>query len=326
MQKVIVELIARAKEHFDGIGGLKSIYYVGCGGSWASQKCGFSLIESCNTRGLATGHVNSNEFVHSLPKTVNEHTLVIVTSMKATAESVEVLRVSKARGAYAVAITGGPVTLMAQTADGFVVYTHSENWTCAMHSQAISVRIAAEVLKQFEGWDKYERIIPVLDSLNDRYAAVKKAFTPRAIRFATEHREERLYHIFACGTMYGAGYGGAYCHLMEMQQLNAIPINSSEYFHGIFESTVPEQPSVIFMNLGSTRELDERALQFLKQFCAKLTVIDAKEFGLDDVDSEVVEYIAPLITSPLFRMYVERLSVERKHPMTLRRYMWQFDY
>lgn len=326
MQRAIIELIRGAKAAMDAKGGLKSVYFVGCGGSLASQQCGFMLVENCNASGLATGHVNSNEFVHAMPRTVNAHSIVIVTSMKATAESVEALRAAKARGAYTIAITGGPETLMARTADGFVVYTHSENWTCAQHSQAMSVRIGAEILRQFEGWEGYEAIVEALNSLNERYDRVKTAFTPMAIRFALDHRQETLYHIFSCGTMYGAGYGAAYCHLMEMQQLNAIPVNSSEYFHGFFESTTPELPSVIFMNLGSTRALDERALRFLKQFSAKLTVLDAADFGLEDVDPAIVEYIAPLITSPLFRMFVERLSIERRHPMTLRRYMWQFDY
>ena len=80
------------------------------------------------------------------------------------------------------------------------------------------------------------------------------------------------------------------------------------------------------MNLGSTRALDERALRFLQQFCDRLVVLDAADYGLEDIDEEIVEYVAPLITSPLFRMYVEKLSVERKHPMSTRRYMWKFDY
>lgn len=326
MQKEIVRLIEQCKDHADKNGGLRSVYFVACGGSWASQCCGFMLVENQNTLGLATGHVNSNEFVHAMPRTVNGQSIVVVTSMKATAESVEALRAARQAGAYTIAITGGADTLMAQTAHGFVVYTHSENWTCAQHSQAMSVRIGAEILHQFEGWAKYDATVEALDSLNERYEAVRTQNITRAIRFALDYKDDKLFHVFACGTMYGAGYGAAYCHLMEMQQLNAVPINSSEYFHGIFESTVPDLPSVVFMNLGSTRELDERALRFLKQFSSRLVILDAAQFGLDDVDVEVAQYIAPLIASPLFRMYVEKLSVERKHPMSLRRYMWQFDY
>lgn len=326
MQKEIARLIEQCRDHVDKNGGLRSVYFVACGGSWASQCCGFMLVENQNTLGLATGHVNSNEFVHAMPRTVNGQSIVVVTSMKATAESVEALRAARQAGAYTIAITGGADTLMAQTAHGFVVYTHSENWTCAQHSQAMSVRIGAEILHQFEGWAKYDATVEALDSLNERYEAVRTQNITRAIRFALDYKDDKLFHVFACGTMYGAGYGAAYCHLMEMQQLNAIPINSSEYFHGIFESTVPDLPSVVFMNLGSTRELDERALRFLKQFSSRLVILDAAQFGLDDVDVEVAQYIAPLIASPLFRMYVEKLSVERKHPMSLRRYMWQFDY
>lgn len=326
MQTQIIEMIQKAKVHVDQNGGLHSVYFVACGGSWASQCCGYMLVENKNTMELSTGHVNSNEFVHAMPRTVNGNSIVIVTSMKATAESVEALRAAKRAGAYTIAITGGSTTLMAQTADSFVVYTHSENWTCAQHSQAMSVRIGAEILHQFQNWEKYDQMIEALDSLNERYEKVLAAHQRPAIKFALDYKNEPLFHIFSCGTMYGAGYGAAYCHLMEMQQLNAIPVNSSEYFHGFFESTTPDLPSVIFMNLGSTRALDERALRFLRQFCDRLVVLDAADYGLEDIDGEIVEYIAPLITSPLFRMYVEKLSVERKHPMSTRRYMWKFDY
>ena len=149
MQTRIIEIIDAAKAYIDANGGLHSVYFVACGGSWSSQCCGYMLVENQNTLELSTGHLNSNEFVHAMPRTVNGHSIVIVTSMKATAESVEALRVAKAAGAYTIAITGGPDTLMARTADSFVVYTHSENWTCAMHSQAMSVRIGAEILHRF---------------------------------------------------------------------------------------------------------------------------------------------------------------------------------
>ena len=62
MQTQIVEIIQKAKAHVEQNGGLHSVYFVACGGSWASQCCGYMLVENQNTMELSTGHVNSTEY------------------------------------------------------------------------------------------------------------------------------------------------------------------------------------------------------------------------------------------------------------------------
>lgn len=327
LQEKIVTIIRDAKSALEQRGGLKAVYFVGCGGSWAASHTAFDFVAHENESMLAVGHLNSNEFVHAVPKTVGPNTLVVVTSMKATPESVEALRAAKMRGAYTVAVTGGPTTLMAQTADSFIVYTHSENFTCAFHSVAVNLRIGVELLAQYESYPYYEQMLAAIDSTDERLERLYKKYATKGIRFAVDHRDKKLFHVFSCGSMYGVGYSEAYCHFAEMQQLNAIPFNSAEFFHGPFEVTVPEQPSILFINLGRTRELDQRAERFLREFCDCLTILDAADFGLDDICPEIQEYVAPLLAGPLFRNnYVERLAEERQHPMTMRRYMWKFDY
>ena len=327
LQENIVSIIRDAKNALDQRGGLKAVYFVGCGGSWAASHTAFDFVSHENTSMLVVGHINSNEFVHAVPKSVGPNTLVIVTSMKATPESVEALRTAKEKGAYTIAVTGGPETLMAKTADRFVVYTHSEHYTCAFHSLAVNLRIGVELLDRYEGYGYNSQMLAAIDSTDERLAQLRKQYATKGIRFAVDHRDKKIFHVFSSGSMYGVGYSEAYCHFAEMQQLNAIPFNSAEFFHGPFEVTVPDQPSVLFINLGRTRDLDLRAKRFLKEFCDYLTILDAADFGLDDICAEIQEYVAPLLMGPTFRYaYVERLAEERQHPMTMRRYMWKFDY
>lgn len=327
LQENIVSIVRDAKNALDQRGGLKAVYFVGCGGSWAASYTAFDFVFHENTSMLVVGHINSNEFVHAVPKSVGPNTLVIVTSMKATPESVEALRTAKGKGAYTIAVTGGPETLMAKTADRFVVYTHSEHYTCAFHSVAVNLRIGVELLDQYEGYPYYSQMLAAIDSTDERLEQLCKQYATRGIRFAVDHRDKKIFHVFSSGSMYGVGYSEAYCHFAEMQQLNAIPFNSAEFFHGPFEVTVPDQPSILFINLGRTRDLDLRAERFLEKFCDYLTILDAADFGLDDICAEVQEYVAPLLMGPTFRYaYVERLAEERQHPMTMRRYMWKFDY
>ena len=81
------------------------------------------------------------------------------------------------------------------------------------------------------------------------------------------------------------------------------------------------------MNDGRTRAIDSRALEFLNQFYAKTTVIDAKDFGLGSaIASEVVDYFNPMLISGVIRAYAEQLAIARNHPLTKRRYMWKLEY
>jgi fructoselysine 6-phosphate deglycase len=326
MQEKIAAVVGRVSERLNAQHGLKSVYYVGCGGSWASSHIAYYFTRGENTSALNVGHMNSNEFLYATPNSVDGSAIVIVTSLKATPESLEALKTAKRRGAYTIAVTGADDTLTAQAADDYIVYAHSEHWACSTHSVAAALRLGGEILRQFNGYESYGRLIAAIDSVDERFAELCEKNIGRGIRFALDFKDDELFHVYSSGTMYGVGYGESFCHLAEMQHRNAIPINSGEYFHGPFENTLPKQASVLFMGVGRYRPVDERIKRFLQQFCDRLFIVDAAEFGLSDIDSDVVEYIAPLLAGPLFRSFVEQMADQRQHPMTTRRYMWKFNY
>ena len=96
MQEVI-DVMTKAKADLDKNGGLKQVIFVACGGSFASSyPARFLLNQESSIR--VQGY-NSSEFVNATPKNVDKNTLVIGTSTKATAETVEALKVAKAKGA-----------------------------------------------------------------------------------------------------------------------------------------------------------------------------------------------------------------------------------
>ena len=68
LQENIVSIIRDAKNALDQRGGLKAVYFVGCGGSWAASHTAFDFVSHQNTSMLVVGHINSNEFVHAVPK------------------------------------------------------------------------------------------------------------------------------------------------------------------------------------------------------------------------------------------------------------------
>ena len=326
MQEIIVKRIEKAKEVFDRRGGLKAVYFVGCGGSWAASNVGKCLLARENRSGLAVEHLNSSEFVHATPGTVGENALVFVTSLNATEESVEALLLAKRRGAYAIAITGSAETRMAAAADDFCAYRHHENWTASFHNPAVALRFTAEILRQFEGFELYDALIASIDGADEIYREQEKLAAPLAIRFAFDNRDKEVFHVFGSGAMYGAAYTTANCYLIEMQQRDAVTMHSGEFFHGPFEAITPGSACILFMGAGATRPLDERVKRFLDRFSDCPTVIDGMEMVRGKVDERVADYIAPLIAMPVAKLYVAEMANQRLHPMSTRRYMWKFDY
>ena len=125
MQEVI-DVMTKAKADLDKNGGLKQVIFVACGGSFASSyPARFLLNQESSIR--VQGY-NSSEFVNATPKNVDKNTLVIGTSTKATAETVEALKVAKAKGAVTIGLSGYADSLTAQTADYYVTYYHADEW------------------------------------------------------------------------------------------------------------------------------------------------------------------------------------------------------
>ena len=73
--------------------------------------------------------------------------------------------------------------------------------------------------------------------------------------------------------------------------------------------------------------MDARALTFMQRFNSKVTVIDSKDYGLSGaVSSKVLGYFNPFIHTAVMRVYAEKIAEARKHPLTMRRYMWKIEY
>ena len=135
-----------------------------------------------------------------------------------------------------------------------------------------------------------------------------------------------MFYILGSGASFGHTYGFAICSLMEMQWLDAAPIHSGEYFHGPFEVTDKDKPYIVMESIGRTRPLDERAIKFLKKYAEKIEIVDAKELGLDLIDSNVAEYFNPILFYSVLCEYRAKLADIRNHSLEVRRYMGKVEY
>ncbi len=319
-QKIVKNIL----KHNDGK--IDSVYFAACGGSLVDMYVSYYFLQA-ESKKITTGWYTANEFVHVLPKRLGKNSIVFVCSHSgSTPESVEAAKAAQEKGAFTVGLTFNKKAELLQYSDEKIVYEWGNEQEVVNNPMAIMLDMTAQILDGIEGYSKLNDLsdgFKKIDTIVDNAIAQVQS---RTTQFAEKYQNESMFYILGSGPSFGHAYGFAICSLMEMQWLDASPIHSGEYFHGPFEVTDKNRPYIVIKSLGRTRELDERAIEFLKQYATKIEIVDAKELGLDMIDSEVAEYFSPILFYTILSEYRSKLANKRNHSLDVRRYMGKVPY
>ena len=321
--KNIVEEILKAKKE---AGGIREVYFVACGGSMGAFYPAKVFLETEGVK-LKTGWYNSNEFVHNIPKSFGENTVLILASHKGnTPETVKAAELGKERGATVIALTWIPESPITKFADYVVEYSFGEDKDIGEEKTMQGLLLAVEILKQTEGYENYDKFMDGVSKIDLIVKKACKLVRRRAEAFAEQYKNDSVIYTIGSGAGYGAAYMECICIFMEMQWIHSNAIHAGEYFHGPFEITDREMPLILQLSEGKTRAPDERALAFLEKYGKRIEVLDAKELGLSTIDSAVVDYFNHSLYNNVYVVYNQALAAKRQHPLTTRRYMWKVSY
>lgn len=306
---------------------IKSIYYVGCGASQAELYPAKYFLEA-NAKDLRIALYTANEFNYATPKGLNDEAIVVTCSLGGTTpETVVASRLAMEHGATVIAITNNASSPLAKTCHYLVVHDWEGNYSAKMDKMNKALLVAVEILNQYEGFKDYDIMASGCEKIYDIIDNAVSSVLPQAQIFAQNYKDEEVIYIMSSGATHMVAYSFSICLLMEMQWINSGSFHDGEFFHGPFEITDKDVPFILLMNDGRTRDMDSRALTFLKRFDAKTTVIDAKDYGLGSLlTGGIAEYFSPMVISAVLRVYAEQLAIIRNHPLTKRRYMWKLEY
>lgn len=326
---IIEEIISKKQE----AGGVKSLYFAGCGGSLGALIPAKTFMERESTT-IRSALISSNEFVHSTPKDFGENSILCVACHKGnTPETIAAAKLGQEKGAAVIVLTWLEQSEIIEYGDYIVHYEfdaspdHLEGGIdYAGEKTMCAVMVAAEVVNQLEGYAHYEDLKEGLELMSAVISDAREKVAARALAFAEEHKNDKIIYTMGSGAAYGAAYMESICIFMEMQWINSSSIHTGEFFHGPFEITDNNCPFVIQVNEGSTRALDERALTFLKTYAKRVEVLDAKELGLSVIKASVVDYFNHSLFNNVYPIYNHALANARKHPLSVRRYMWKVAY
>lgn len=314
-------LVAVAK--FEAV---QTVYLVACGGSLAQMHLPKYFVDR-EAKVIDAEVCNSAELIARDPKRLGASSVVILCSSSGnTPETVAAAKFAQGKGAHVIGLTTKPQSELAQVADSVVVYVSTPIVGSADSPAGIILRLVAGLVRDREGLAKYDALVAALEQVTPIANAVQEKHAPAVLEWASASKRESVIYTLSSGSNWGVAYGFSICILQEMQWVHSQAIHSGEYFHGPFEVTDFDTSFILLVGLGPARAMDLRVRAFAEKYSQRLLVLDAAEIDMPSVATEVAEYITPLVFQPLMRSYAVRLSEERGHPLTVRRYMWKMEY
>ncbi|RHW46290.1 phosphosugar isomerase [Bombilactobacillus bombi] len=305
---------------------INRVIFTGCGASMADLYPGYYFVAH-ESKKMLSAIMQANEFNYDTPKDVGENTIVITASLGGTTpESIAATKHARELGAHVVTLSHDESSPIVKEAEYQLIHGFEKDYANKTAKMTLALNLAVEIVNQFEGYEYYDEAQTAFNGLFDLINHEANMVTPAAEEFAEKYKDDKTIYVLGSGATAGAAYSTASFLFMEMQWITAPTIHSGEFFHGPFELALKDTPYLLFVNDGPTRHLDARALEFMQRFDAKITVIDAKDHNLASIASNnVIDYFNPMLITGVMRVYAEKLSEARKHPLTQRRYMWKLE-
>lgn len=195
----IKEIINKILEEKKEAGGIKQVFYVACGGSLGAFYPAKIFLET-EAVGIKTGWYNSNEFIHNLPKSMGENSVLIVASHKGnTPETVEAARIGKERGIPVIVLTWIPDSPITQYADYVIPYTFGDNKDIAGEKTIKGLLLAVEILNQTEGYPNYEKFMDGVSKINQIVRNACRLVQRRAREFARNYKDDKVIYTIGSG-------------------------------------------------------------------------------------------------------------------------------
>ncbi len=320
----VKEIVAAIHEKHPQI---HSVFFVGCGASESDLYPAKYFLDKNATRIRASLHT-ANEFYYSTPKAVGPESIVVTCSLSGgTPETVRASQKAMEMGANVVSVTINADSDLAKASEYQIIHGFFESYGAKMEKMGNVMALACEILNTWEGYEDYDKMQAGFAAIYDLINESTRTLLPRAQAFGKEYKDTDMIYVMSSGATAMVAYSFSMFLMMEMQWIPSSSFNDGNFFHGPFELVEKDVPYLLLMNEGPTRAMDSRAMEFIQRFDGKLTVVDAKDFGLSGhIAKEVIEFFNPMLISGVIRMYAEQIAEQRNHPLTVRRYMWKIDY
>ncbi len=304
--------------------GARNLFFSGSGGAAVLMQPAAFLLQR---RGSLPVYFESAAELNAAGHAqLGQSSIVVIPSLSGTTrESVELLRLCKAKGATVLALVGHAEAPLALGADRSFVNFAEDDTSCeSFYLQSLA--IALSVLKARGEYDGYDRTIAELKLLPPLLAAVKDQFDAKAEAYAVKIEAEPYHLMTAAGNCWTEAWYFGMCILEEMQWIRTRPVNAADFFHGPLELVEQGVSVMLFKGEDAYRPLADRVERFIRQYTDKVFVLDTADFAMPGVSPDTRALVAPAILASALERLSEYLAARRNHPLTTRRYYKRISY
>jgi fructoselysine-6-phosphate deglycase len=298
--------------------GLKNIYLIGSGGSYAAM-LPYEYLMNSRTE-FPVKAVIAPEFALAPDPGFGEGSLAVFASATGTTEDVNaVIRFAKERGAYTIGFTGEAESPFATEVD--------EAFLSDAHHYDIQLALLCTFLLSERGeFTGYSEFAEQLTTLPASLVEIAKKADPIASAFAEAHKETGYHFVVGSGSVWGFAYLYSMCVLEECQWLHTTRVHAAEFFHGSLELIEEDTSVILFVPEDESRPLMERVDRFTRRYSADVNRFDAADYPLPGVDDRFRGLLSPLVVDTVAERISKHLERVRDHDLKLRRYYRVVEY
>jgi fructoselysine 6-phosphate deglycase len=258
----------------DRAAGIRNVYFVGSGGSFASMWSGAYLMRRYSA--IPAHAMLSYDVVWEEPKALGEDSIVFLASYSGgTEDTLAALQFAKNRRARTVALVRSPDSAIGRDADVTVSYESTDLYGLPL---AAVYLYALEHAHQ-EGWAAAGSVIDALYGLPPILGEAYRQTEGQGEELAREFLSSQMLYCLAAGVLSGLAYKMAMTVFMENLRVHAAFCDASEFRHGPAEMLERQKPDMFFL-LGDdeARPMVERSLGVAQANGGHIARIDLQSF------------------------------------------------
>lgn len=304
--------------------GYENLYLVGTGGTYAIISP-LAYMFKTNSQ-LVYYHDIAAETLIAKPKSLNEHSVVITSSLTGTTqETIDLVNYARTVGATTIGFVGNAETILGKSVD-YCVENDAENDNLVEELHLQFFALGARLMKNNNEFPQYEEFVETLRKIPEVLLQVRRDNDQRALEFAQKHKNTEFHMFVGAGNTWGETYCFSMCVLEEMQWIATKSIHAAEFFHGTIEMTQKDMSFVLLKGEDETRELVDRVESFVSQYSDVVQVFDTKDYALEGVSEAMRKYVSPMVMATQLERVSAHFEHVRDHSLELRRYYRTVKY
>ena len=195
IKAIVAEILENKKDE----GGVKNIYFVGCGGSLGALYPAKTFMER-ESLTLKSGWVSSNEFVHSTPRDFGKNSIICLACHKGnTPETIAAAKLGKEMGAAVIILTWLEESEIIEFGDYIIHYSFDASpdhlagdIDYAGEKTMCALQVAVELLNQTEGYSNYDKFQQGAGMITTVIRKARAHVAQRALDFAEEYKNDSV--------------------------------------------------------------------------------------------------------------------------------------